>query len=58
MLEYLAEAELAYRRGQIERSGHARRPIAGPSLLQRFRDVRRGGAIRFAGRHAMSRTDP
>ena len=43
MLEYFVEAELAERRRQIERSGRGRtgHQIAGPSLLQRFREARR-----------------
>ena len=41
MLEQFADAELAYRRGQLQSSGRARRQLAGPSLLQRFRDARR-----------------
>jgi hypothetical protein len=41
MLEHFTEAELAYRRGQIKRSGRPNHRTAGPSLLQRFRDSRR-----------------
>lgn len=53
MLENFTEAELAYRRGQIQRSGRAARHPAGASLLQRFREARRNrrdpvrGALRY-----------
>jgi hypothetical protein len=41
MLEYFVEAELANRRREIERRGRAGHRIAGPNLLQRFREARR-----------------
>ena len=41
MLEHFADAELSYRRGQIQRSGRPSRRSTGPSLIQRFRDARR-----------------
>ncbi|HEY3925647.1 MAG TPA: hypothetical protein VGL75_13880 [Acidothermaceae bacterium] len=41
MLEHFADAEVAYRRGQIHRSGRPSRRTAGPSLIQRYRDARR-----------------
>ena len=53
MHEYTLEAELAYRREHMPRSGRTSRPLAGPSLLQRFRDARRSrrdpvrGALRY-----------
>lgn len=55
MLEHFAEAELAYRRGQIQRSGRARRQLADRSLLQRFRDARRGrrNPVRGASRYEL-----
>jgi hypothetical protein len=39
MLEYFTDAELAYRRGQVQRSRGVRQPSS--SRLQRFRDARR-----------------
>ena len=53
MLEHFADAELAYRRGQLQGSARARRQPAGPSLLQRFRDARRSrrNPVRGASRY-------
>jgi hypothetical protein len=53
MLEYFTDAELAYRRGQLQRSGRSGRQLAGPSWLQRFRDARRSrrNPIRGASRY-------
>jgi hypothetical protein len=53
MLEHFADAEVAYRRGQIQRSGRPGRKLAGPSLLQRFRDSRRShrNPVRGASRY-------
>lgn len=53
MLEYFTDAELAYRRGQIQHSGRAARRPSGPSLLQRFRDARRSrrNPVRGASRY-------
>jgi hypothetical protein len=53
MLEHFTEAELAYRRGQIQRSGRPARHPAGPSLLQRVRDARRNrrNPVRGASRY-------
>ena len=55
MLEHFAEAELAYRRGQIQRSGRARRQPADRSPLQRFRDARRNrrNPVRGASRYEL-----
>ena len=53
MLEYFTDAELAYRRGQVQRSARPSRRPAGPSLVQRLRDARRTrrdpvrGAMRY-----------
>jgi hypothetical protein len=61
MLEYFTDAELAYRRGQIQRSGRAGRQLAGPSLLQRVRDAHRSrrnpvrGASRYESDGPMTR---
>ena len=41
MFEYLVEADLAERRRQIERNRRVGRQLAGPSLIQRFREARR-----------------
>jgi hypothetical protein len=41
MLEHFADAEVAYRRGQIRRSGRPGRHNVDGSLLQRYRDARR-----------------
>jgi hypothetical protein len=53
MLEHFADAEVAYRRGQIQRSGRPSRRVAGPSLVQRFRDARRSrrNPVRGASRY-------
>jgi hypothetical protein len=53
MLEYFTDAELAYRRGQIQRSGRAARQPVGQSRLQRFRDARRSrrNPVRGASRY-------
>lgn len=41
MLEHFADAEVAYRRGQIQRSARPSRRATGPSLIRRFRDAHR-----------------
>ena len=53
MLEHFADAEMAYRRGRFQRSARAGRRVAGPSLLQRFRDARRSrrNPVRGASRY-------
>ena len=53
MLEYFTDAELAYRRGQLQRSGRPGRQLASPSLLQRFREARgsRRNPVRGASRY-------
>lgn len=53
MLEHFADAELAYRRGQIHRSGRPSRKLAGGSRLQRFREARRSrrNPVRGASRY-------
>jgi hypothetical protein len=53
MLEHFADAEVAYRRGQIQRSGRPSRRVAGPSRFQRFRDARRSNRspVRGASRY-------
>ncbi len=53
MLGHFADAELAYRRGQIRRSGRPSHRHTGPSLIQRYREARRKnrnpvrGALRY-----------
>ena len=54
MLEHFADAEIAYRREQLRNSARARHQLAGPSLLQRFRDARRSrrnNPVRGASRY-------
>lgn len=53
MLEHFADAEVAYRRSQLQRSGRPARHPAGPSLRQRFREARRrsGNPVRGASRY-------
>ncbi len=54
MLEHFADAELAYRRGQIQRSARPSRRANGPSLIQRYRDARRSKSanpVRGASRY-------
>lgn len=53
MLPSFTDAEIAYRREQLQRSGRAGRPVAGPSLRQRFREARRNrrNPVRGASRY-------
>ena len=53
MLQHFADAEMAYRREQLQSSGRARRQPVGPSLLQRLRDARRrrGNPVRGASQY-------
>jgi hypothetical protein len=55
MLEHFIDAELAYRRGQLQRSGRASRKLAGPSLIQRVREARRSrrNPVRGASRYEL-----
>ena len=53
MLESFTDAEIAYRREQLQRSGRAGRSLGSSSLLQRFRDARRSrrNPVRGASRY-------
>jgi len=53
MLPSFTDAEIAYRREQLQRSGRSGRSLAGPSLLQRFRAARRSrrDPVRGASRY-------
>jgi hypothetical protein len=53
MLEHFAAAEVAYRRGQVQRSGRPTHRTAGPSLIQRYRNARRNNRnpVRGASRY-------